>query len=1313
MLGAVYSTLPEVDYVICTIANNTDFAPNELFTPAIQSEDANVTVDSTASADFLANTYKISSRESIIPTLAVRRACVEDHDDLVPIFDTQSDVLSEIYGTFFLAELIASETPENPSLVAVKDDRACGLLSLTKDVSVGMLQDCFQLEVYDYLVKLPDGESYDGLETAKQRMDSMVSETGDDLKGLDFVEPTANTPPRIVIAGAPASGKGTQCALLVEKYGVVHLSTGDMLRAAVAVESEVGLQAKEVMEAGELVSDELITKVVLERLAEPDCVERGWMLDGFPRTKAQADAMKAADIVPHVFVVLDVPDEKIVERVTGRRLDPVEGTIYHEPDNMPEDEEVKARLTTRADDTEEKCLLRLATYHENVTAILPCYDGSSEKEEEEGEEEKEGEEKKEEEEEKEDGAPALTVDVAGESTNVLKRVDGDLDKNDVFAAVVLAIDTMLPPPSAASAVAPQPSPVTKQMSKEELLESCEPNAFAVTLFCLDGSLDSRSMDFLPHAFNEFPDRDYCVLTVPTTTSESALLAHFTAVTPKEGSTFSHCLYVLHRDELFAHEHLKVERFTEEHGGCIGRLIRSMGDAGVKMQEEIAKSETESDVGLDENPGSAAFAVSVGSKVVGVVVAHRRTTSVEDINWLRCNYHAEDFVAYDRHRARNQATISCFALSPTYIKQGRFVMKEIMRLYDKTVLYYESPPGEDVPKVIADEFVGVRPRMRAVPKVDELAPMWTREARTEEEKEGGEEKREEEKEEGGVWQPSPATGMSLLFLTKRLLTEPKVTCNTRIVVVGASTAGVTFIETLLYTPYLNFTNITLVSPGGLGMDDDLTGVMPFDEDFPDAGRLVSLGLHHRIKIADSVMCSLDRDAKAIVLGDGSVLPYDALVLASGREDSSVNKVKGAGGDVDGVFFLTNSGSKGVLGACDYLSEGDQVVVYGTGLEVLTCVGGLLEKGVPGEAITLIGGCALGDAVLDDSVKNAMEDVGVRVLDGGVKVTDVVSDGGCLSAVRCLNGLGEESVIECRMCVFGDKRDCNGMIYQSVNDSGLVYDGRLVVGLDFRTVDESIFAGGTLTKFSRAFKSAQKHEFFSSREVGVKLAECVLEKVDPLGEGELLMEAERGVPNFGAPRCVSGKLPGGYWYCRCVLPVVEKGGVSMVTGGLGEGTCGRYSILKVDGTGVVNEFMYLGKEKVEFRNLGMVVGLQEAYLNSCVASYDKGAVEDWVSFFREDWCSSIYHDRFGMLKDGLRSLLKDDEGCFDVTDMLVRGVEEGKDDDTLNTMRKSSVGPGGSMLMPSTKKLIESSTIEFLRKNKALLPRYLLPERGSGN
>jgi len=186
-------------------------------------------------------------------------------------------------------------------------------------------------------------------------------------------EDTTSISPKIIIAGAPASGKGTQCEMIQKNFGVVHLSTGDMLRAAVAAKTPVGVSAKEYMDSGKLVPDDVIIGVVKDRLDEEDCQSKGWLLDGFPRTRAQADALSAAGISADCFLFLNVPDDILVERVVGRRTDPETGKIYHMIFSPPEDEEVLSRLEQRSDDTEEKVKVRLEQFHDNVAAVKGCY----------------------------------------------------------------------------------------------------------------------------------------------------------------------------------------------------------------------------------------------------------------------------------------------------------------------------------------------------------------------------------------------------------------------------------------------------------------------------------------------------------------------------------------------------------------------------------------------------------------------------------------------------------------------------------------------------------------------------------------------------------------------------------------------------------------------------------------------------------------------------------------------------------------------------------------------------------------------------
>lgn len=188
----------------------------------------------------------------------------------------------------------------------------------------------------------------------------------------------SSIPKHIIVMGGPASGKGTQCQNLADKYGLVHISSGDLLRQAVS-SSKGGPAAphismiKNCMEAGKLIPDSLMTRLILDRLDCRDCQERGYILDGFPRTLSQAKSLEEAGISPDVFLILNVRDKEAINRVVGRRTDSVTGKVYHLEWNPPPNEEVRQRLVIRSDDTLESMKHRLNQFRANVASVEDWY----------------------------------------------------------------------------------------------------------------------------------------------------------------------------------------------------------------------------------------------------------------------------------------------------------------------------------------------------------------------------------------------------------------------------------------------------------------------------------------------------------------------------------------------------------------------------------------------------------------------------------------------------------------------------------------------------------------------------------------------------------------------------------------------------------------------------------------------------------------------------------------------------------------------------------------------------------------------------
>ena len=181
---------------------------------------------------------------------------------------------------------------------------------------------------------------------------------------------------RLILLGAPGAGKGTQANFIKEKFNIPQISTGDMLRAAIKAGTELGMAAKKVMDAGQLVSDDIIIGLVKERLKAPDCA-RGYLFDGFPRTIPQAEAMKTAGVKIDYVLEIDVPFAAIVERMSGRRSHPASGRTYHVKFNPPRvqgvDDVTGEPLIQRDDDREETVLKRLQVYSDQTRPLVDYY----------------------------------------------------------------------------------------------------------------------------------------------------------------------------------------------------------------------------------------------------------------------------------------------------------------------------------------------------------------------------------------------------------------------------------------------------------------------------------------------------------------------------------------------------------------------------------------------------------------------------------------------------------------------------------------------------------------------------------------------------------------------------------------------------------------------------------------------------------------------------------------------------------------------------------------------------------------------------
>ncbi len=217
---------------------------------------------------------------------------------------------------------------------------------------------------------------------------------------------------KIILLGGPGAGKGTQAGFITKQYGIPQISTGDMLRAAIKAGTPMGLAAKKVMDEGKLVSDDIIIGLVKDRIQAPDC-EKGCLFDGFPRTLAQADALRSSGVVIDAVVEINVPDQEIIKRMSGRRVHLASGRTYHVVFNPPKvegkDDETGEDLIQRDDDQEETVRERLSVYHEQTAPLVDYYSEWSVS--------------------KEDEAPAyIKVDGVGSVTDIRDKVFTGIDQ---------------------------------------------------------------------------------------------------------------------------------------------------------------------------------------------------------------------------------------------------------------------------------------------------------------------------------------------------------------------------------------------------------------------------------------------------------------------------------------------------------------------------------------------------------------------------------------------------------------------------------------------------------------------------------------------------------------------------------------------------------------------------------------------------------------------------------------------------------------------------------------------------------------------
>ncbi|XP_077409752.1 cilia- and flagella-associated protein 61 [Vanacampus margaritifer] len=499
---------------------------------------------------------------------------------------------------------------------------------------------------------------------------------------------------------------------------------------------------------------------------------------------------------------------------------------------------------------------------------------------------------------------------------------------------------------------------SQEEDEEEVLSSSseetsgEPNAFCIQFFFSEKNYEISSLDLIPYIFQVFPDLDFCIITVPTLSPDFPLLQNFLRVPPRPGSLLPADLYILHRDGLRS---VKVRAAVESDRDAVANLA-----TGVKIGRDALLQDL--DLILDNQMDKAerppqAFVADVDGTVVGTLIIKDE----EDMEYIRARYNIENFIYYSHHGDHEHAQLRHFVLHRCFQHFSRHFFKETLRQARKSNLYHRVYPLSLAQQdccvhhldFILDCAVPVRPRRQIIYPLKELGANAPASCITDEQ-----------------------APFALNLISRKLTMEPKVTVNARIVLVGASDTGLSFLEVLCFCPHLRFNNLTLISTHGFPADCAVAGVKFLSTSHAYSSRdRAQLPLRSCVAEVSAKMVAINRKSKHVVVSTGAKIPYDYLVLCTGlqyqvpcptqlyqdqpdtnnQQEEPSYPPRYTGTVPSNLFTLNeahdcNTARGWLLG--NFVRRKDNAIVYGSSLDVFTTVAMLLRIGVRGSCIHLV-------------------------------------------------------------------------------------------------------------------------------------------------------------------------------------------------------------------------------------------------------------------------------------------------------------------------------------------------------------------------
>ncbi|XP_028612807.1 cilia- and flagella-associated protein 61 [Grammomys surdaster] len=851
----------------------------------------------------------------------------------------------------------------------------------------------------------------------------------------------------------------------------------------------------------------------------------------------------------------------------------------------------------------------------------------------------------------------------------------------------------------------------------------ESAAFCIQLFCIDERYEARSLDFMSFVFSLFPDKNFCLISVPHLTPEFVLIQNFVKVVPFNNCTLDHDLYVFHRAGLLRSIQIRLAKFLDTPG--VEKLVSTLL-LSTKILDDLAQyNEAARD---PDGTALQVFVAEVANQIVGIAVIRKEM----DIEYIRSHYNIEDFIYFSHHQQEEHGRLNHFALNPIFRHYTKFFLKEVLRLGYKSCLYYpvysqsregklQSSYSHSLTSAL-HYLVPVRPRRQIVYPLEKL----------------------------GINAPSKEVSKdqvsyALNHTNRKLTLEPKVTVNARIVVVGASSVGISFLETLVFCSHLKFNNLTLISTHGLPgkrlLGNEQRKFLASDHCFNDKDYAL-MSLCSWVNVVVGRMTAIDRAAKQVVVSKNEIVFYDHLILCTGqqyqvpcptgadiqnhltnREVMELSKQRYTG-TVPSNLFILNDEEDCVrtlfwLRNGSVLTEG-KIIVYGNTLDAYTTVETLLNIGMKGTGIYLVHPPAesnitcINNYDIESAVEDALRAAGVTVFHDALLAQWNQGQDPDPIYNACFTTSTKPFRLECSAFFSFYKKNVDYETFKAFNDACLVYDGRLVIDTTFHTNDIAIRAAGSLTKFSNRYYSNEwTHSNFSSKEIGFQLAAAMLSLFDPTLEPvtEPPADLDRLIPMYKGAKIHGGILPGSYHYLHISKPAIPTPldlqrsqpdfGSEVVTGNAKKGT---YFRLYINNYKLVEGITCFSKEPFPSSNYIRLFGQHEQVLNNLCTRFDDKLIPDLYSYFTEPWCMALFHDRFIDLKKELRQILiSKQEEDKPTMEQIAYQLEE----EEINLNEKPQKYLQRVFEDSIYKSLLEKSILDYLHYNQYHLPMYAWP------